>query len=40
MNFWPKNGLHQQSKNEINGKEIYVGWGERATGQWSMATQP
>jgi hypothetical protein len=23
--FWPRNGLHQKSKNVIYGKEIYVG---------------
>jgi hypothetical protein len=40
MDFWPRNGLHQKSKNVIYGKETYVGWGERASGQWSMATQP
>ena len=38
--FWPKNGVHQKSKNVIYGKETYVGWGERASGQWSMATRP
>jgi hypothetical protein len=40
MDFWPRNGLHQKSKNPIYGKEAYVGWCERASGQWSMATQP
>jgi hypothetical protein len=40
MNFWPRNGLHQKSKKVIYGKETYVGWGERASGQWLMATQP
>jgi hypothetical protein len=24
----------------IYGKETYVGWGVRASGRWSMATQP
>jgi hypothetical protein len=38
--FWPRNGLHQKSKNVIYGKETYVGWGVRAFGRWSMATQP
>jgi hypothetical protein len=38
--FLTKNGLQQKSKNVIYGKEIYVGWGVRASGQWSMATQP
>jgi hypothetical protein len=40
MDFWPRNGLHQKCKNVIYGKEIYVGWGVRASGWWSMATQP
>jgi hypothetical protein len=40
MNFLPRNGLHQKSKNVIYGKETYVGWGVLAFGQWSMATQP
>jgi hypothetical protein len=38
--FLTKNGLHQKSTNVIYGKETYVGWVERALGQWSMATQP
>jgi hypothetical protein len=38
--FLPRNGLHQKSNNVIYGKKTYVGWGERASGQWSMATQP
>jgi hypothetical protein len=38
--FLTKNGLHQKSNNLIYGKEIYVGWGEWACGQRSMATQP
>jgi hypothetical protein len=38
--FLTKNGLLQKSKNVIYAKETYVGWGERASGQWSMATQP
>jgi hypothetical protein len=38
--FWPRNGLHQKSENVIYGKETYVGWGVRASGQWSMATHP
>jgi hypothetical protein len=40
MDFWPRNGLRQKSKNVNYGKETYVGWGEWAFGQWSMATQP
>jgi hypothetical protein len=40
MDFWPRNGLHQIYKNVIYGKETYVGWGVRASGRWSMATQP
>jgi hypothetical protein len=40
MNFWPRNGLHHKSKNVIYGKETYVGWGVRASGRRSMATQP
>jgi hypothetical protein len=39
MDFWPRKGLHPKSKNVIYGKETYVGWGEQATGQWSIATQ-
>jgi hypothetical protein len=39
-NFWPRNGLHHKSKNLIYGNETYVGWGVRAYGRWSMATQP
>jgi hypothetical protein len=27
MDFWPRNGLHQKSKNVIYGKETYVGSG-------------
>jgi hypothetical protein len=37
--FWPRNGLHQKSKNVIYGKETFVGWGVLASGRWSMATQ-
>jgi hypothetical protein len=40
MNFWTRNGLHQKSKNVTNGKETYVAWGVRASGRWSMGTQP
>jgi hypothetical protein len=40
MDFWWRNGLHYKSKNVIYGKETYVGWGVRASNQWSMATQP
>jgi hypothetical protein len=40
IDFLPTNGLHQKSKNVIYGKETYVGWGVRASGRWSMATQP
>jgi hypothetical protein len=38
--FWPRNSLHQKSKNVIYGKKTYVGWSVRASGQWSMVTQP
>jgi hypothetical protein len=38
--FWPRNGLHQKSKNVIYGNEIYVGWGVWASGRWSMTIQP
>jgi hypothetical protein len=38
--FLTKNGLHHNSKNLIYGKETYVVWGVRASGRWSMATQP
>jgi hypothetical protein len=38
--FLPRNGLHQKSKNVIYGGETYVGLGVRASGRWSMATQP
>jgi hypothetical protein len=40
MDFLRKNGLHQESNNVIYGKEIYVRWGKRASGRWSMAMQP
>jgi hypothetical protein len=36
---WPRNGLHQKSKNVIYGKETYVGSEVRASCRWSMATQ-
>jgi hypothetical protein len=26
MDFWPRNGLHQESNNVIYGKETYVVW--------------
>ena len=39
MDFWPRNGLHQKSKNVIYGKETYVDWGVRASGPWLLATQ-
>jgi hypothetical protein len=39
-NFWPTNGLHEKSKILIYGKKTYVGWSVRASGRWSMATQP
>jgi hypothetical protein len=26
MDFWPRNGLHQKSKNVIYGKETDMGW--------------
>jgi hypothetical protein len=38
--FWPRIGLQTKSKNVTYGKEIYVGWGIRASGRWSMAKQP
>jgi hypothetical protein len=31
--FWPKNGLHQKTKNLIYVKETYVGWFEWAFGR-------
>jgi hypothetical protein len=40
MDFLPRNGLHQKSKNVIYGKKTYVGWGVQATGRRSMVTQP
>jgi hypothetical protein len=40
MNFSPRNGPHQKSKNVIYDKKTYVVWGELASGQWSMATKP
>jgi hypothetical protein len=40
MDFWPRNGFHKKSKNVIYGKKTYVGWSVRASGRWSMATQP
>jgi hypothetical protein len=40
MDVWPRNGLHQKSKNVIYGKETYVGCNERDSGRWLMATQP
>jgi hypothetical protein len=40
MDFLPRNGLHQKSKNVNYGKETYEGSGERASIRWSMATQP
>jgi hypothetical protein len=38
--YWLRNGLHQKFENVIYDKETYVVWGVRASGQWSMATQP
>jgi hypothetical protein len=38
--FWPRNGLHEKSEKVIYGKETYVGQGERASSQLSMAAQP
>jgi hypothetical protein len=38
--FWPRIGLQTKSKNMTYGKEIYVGWGVRASGRWSMARRP
>jgi hypothetical protein len=40
MDFWPRNGLHQKSKNVVYGMETYVGCDERASGRWLIATQP
>jgi hypothetical protein len=40
MGFWPRNGLHQKSKNVIYGKETKVGWGVRAFGPCSTAKVP
>jgi hypothetical protein len=40
MDFLPRIGLHQKSNNVTYGKETDVGWGVRASGQWSMVTQP
>jgi hypothetical protein len=40
MDFLLRNGLHQKSKNVIYEKETYVGWGQRASSQWSMVSQP
>jgi hypothetical protein len=37
---WPRNGLHQKSKNVIYGQETYVGSGLWASGRSSMITQP
>jgi hypothetical protein len=37
--FSPRNGLHQKSKNVINGKETYVGLGVQAFCWWSKARQ-
>jgi hypothetical protein len=39
MDFSPRNGLYQNSKNVIYGKETYAGSGVRAFGWWSKATQ-
>jgi hypothetical protein len=39
MDFWARIGLHQKSNNVTYGKETYLGWGVRASGRWSMATQ-
>jgi hypothetical protein len=38
--FWSGIGLHQISHNVTYGNIAYVGWGVRASGRWSMATQP
>jgi hypothetical protein len=40
MDVWPRNGLHQKSKNVIYGKETYVGYNERGSSRWLMATLP
>jgi hypothetical protein len=38
--YLPKNGHYQKSKNVIYVKETYMRLGVRASGHWSMATQP
>jgi hypothetical protein len=40
MDFRQRNDLDKKSKNVTYGKETYVGWGVRASGRSSMATQP
>jgi hypothetical protein len=40
MDFLPRNGRQQKSKNVTYGKKIYVGSGVRASVRWSIATQP
>jgi hypothetical protein len=40
IGFLPKKWSPPKSKNVIYGKETYVGWGVRASGRRSMATQP
>jgi hypothetical protein len=37
--FWPRIGRQTKSKNVTYGKEIYVRWGVRASGRWSIARQ-
>jgi len=39
-NFWPRNRLHQKSKDVTYGKQIYVGWGVGTSGPRWMAKQP
>jgi hypothetical protein len=40
MDIWPRNGLRQEFKNVIYGKETYVGLGVEASSWWSKAVQP
>jgi hypothetical protein len=38
--LWPRNALHQKSKNVIYAKERYMGLGVCTSSRWSMDTQP
>jgi hypothetical protein len=40
MDFLPRNGFYQKSKNVTYGKKTYVGWSVHASSRWSMAAQP